>query len=199
MKKNRICINEHIEEIKEDNLKENETNDNNMNDNKKTFELNTQQQDLLLSYLLLESLYSIPDENLPMEVSGIYSKMTKECAYIHLNKKFLEELNNMNNISFDIINEIKKNMIHLDMDVKKSSYKKLTKFIQHYSKMKLLKIKENRNIVSIVNIERQHALYKSYEPINVELKKKYDIENEQTNLSINENKNKINKTPTNQN
>ncbi|KOB87764.1 hypothetical protein PFDG_04290 [Plasmodium falciparum Dd2] len=103
----------------------------------------------------------------------------------------------MNNISFDIINEIKKNMIHLDMDVKKSSYKKLTKFIQHYSKMKLLKIKENRNIVSIVNIERQHALYKSYEPINVELKKKYDIENEQTNLSINENKNKINKTPTN--
>ncbi|EUT86442.1 hypothetical protein PFAG_02312 [Plasmodium falciparum Santa Lucia] len=195
--KNRICINEHIEEIIEDNLKENETNDNNMNDNKKTFELNTQQQDLLLSYLLLESLYSIPDENLPMEVSGIYSKMTKECAYIHLNKKFLEELNNMNNISFDIINEIKKNMIHLDMDVKKSSYKKLTKFIQHYSKMKLLKIKENRNIVSIVNIERQHALYKSYEPINVELKKKYDIENEQTNLSINENKNKINKTPTN--
>ncbi|SOV22444.1 translation initiation factor SUI1, putative [Plasmodium sp. DRC-Itaito] len=195
--KNILPINEHNEEIKEDNIKENEINDNNINDNKKNFELNTQQQDLLLSYLLLESLYTIPDENLPMEVSGIYSKMTKECVYIHLNKKFLEELNNMNNISIDIIDQIKKNIIHLDMDVKKSSYKKLMKFIQHYSKMKLLKIKENRNIISIVNIERQHALYKSYEPINVELKKKYDIENEQTNLNINENKNKINKTPIN--
>lgn len=52
------------------------------------------------------------------------------------------------------------------LDVKKSKHKKLSKFLQHYSKAGLLKTKEDKhsNEVVLVSINRSHQLYTSYVP-----------------------------------
>ncbi|CRG96623.1 translation initiation factor SUI1, putative [Plasmodium gallinaceum] len=149
--------------------------------NKQLFELNCEQQDLLMLYLMLEVLYYINDDNLPLDVSGVYSRMTKECAYIHRNKKFLGELHKCN-VSYDDIKKIKNNEIYITLDVKKSSYKKLIKFIQNCVKIKLIKIKEKRNIVSIVNIHKENPLLASYEPTPTNAKKKIENEDENENI-----------------
>ncbi|ETB60401.1 hypothetical protein, variant [Plasmodium yoelii 17X] len=158
---------------------ENKTNKYDIHNNKNynnIFELKTEQQDKLLLYLFLESIYYITDDSLPIDASGIYSKMTKEFSYIHKNKVFLEDLEN-DNVCYEIINKINKKEINILLDVKKSSYKKLIKFIQHCSKIKLIKIKENRNIVSIVNINKEHPLFSSYKFMDINEKKKCDNEN----------------------
>ncbi|CXI30620.1 translation initiation factor SUI1, putative [Plasmodium berghei] len=158
---------------------ENKTNEYDSHNNKNynnIFELQTEQQDKLLLYLFLESIYYITDESLPIDASGIYSKMTKECSYIHKNKIFLEDLEN-DNVSYELIKKINKKEINILLDIKKSSYKKLIKFIQHCSKIKLINIKENRNIVSIVNINKEHPLFSSYKFMDINEKKKCDNEN----------------------
>ncbi|SBT70852.1 translation initiation factor SUI1, putative [Plasmodium malariae] len=139
------------------------------------FELNNEQQDVLLLYSLLEALHSISDESLPLEVSGIYSRMTKEIMYILRNDTVLGELQKCN-VPNEIINKIRKKEINLEVDVKKSSHKKLIKFIQYCSKTKLIKIKENRNVVSIVEICKRNPLYASYKCMSLSDKKKYASE-----------------------
>ncbi|SCN59448.1 translation initiation factor SUI1, putative [Plasmodium chabaudi chabaudi] len=151
------------------------------------FELNTEQHDKLLLYLFLESIYYITDDSLPIDVSGIYSKMTKECLYIHKNKVFLEDLEN-DNVPYEIIKKINKKEINILLDIKKSSYKKLIKFIQHCSKIKLIKIKENRNIVSIVNINKNHSLFSSYKSMDINDKKKCDNENSKNENTVSNSK-----------
>ncbi|SBS83622.1 translation initiation factor SUI1, putative [Plasmodium malariae] len=139
------------------------------------FELNNEQQDVLLLYSLLEALHSISDESLPLEVSGIYSRMTREIMYILRNDTVLGELQKCN-VPNEIINKIRKKEINLEVDVKKSSHKKLIKFIQYCSKTKLIKIKENRNVVSIVEICKRNPLYASYKCMSLSDKKKYASE-----------------------
>ncbi|KJP89434.1 hypothetical protein AK88_00877 [Plasmodium fragile] len=142
---------------------------------KDTFELNSEQQDALLMFLFLEVAQSLTDDNLPLEVSGVYSRMTKEFLYIHRNELFLAELLKLG-VPIDSINKIKAKQVNLELDVKKSTYKKISKFIQHCSKLKIIKIKENRNVMSVVNIRKGSSLISSYKPMSLEEKKLCQLE-----------------------
>ncbi|SCO66397.1 translation initiation factor SUI1, putative [Plasmodium vivax] len=142
---------------------------------KDTFALKSEQQDALLMFLFLEVAHSLSDDNLPLEVSGVYSRMTKEFLYIHRNEAFLGELQKLG-VPTDIANKIKAKEVNLQLDVKKSTYKKISKFVQHCSKLKLIKIKENRNVMSVVNIRRGSSVISSYKPMSLEEKKLCQLE-----------------------
>ncbi|GAB65652.1 hypothetical protein PCYB_071540 [Plasmodium cynomolgi strain B] len=142
---------------------------------KDIFELNSEQQDALLMCLFLEVAQSLSDDNLPLEVSGVYSRMTKEFLYIHRNEHFLGELQKLG-IPTDMTNKIRAKEVNLELDVKKSTYKKISKFIQHCSKLKLIKIKENRNVISVVNIRKGSSIISSYKPMSLEEKKLCQLE-----------------------
>lgn len=149
-------------------------------DEKNTFELNSEQQDILLMFLFLEVAQSLSDDNLPLEVSGIYSRMTKEFLYIHRNGSFLAELQKLG-IPSNIIKKIQEKEVNLELDVKKSTYKKISKFIQHLSKLKVIKIKENRNVISVVNIRKGSSIISSYKPMSLEEKKLCQLEGGENN------------------
>ncbi|SBS84829.1 translation initiation factor SUI1, putative [Plasmodium ovale curtisi] len=186
--KDKIGENEKEENEKEENEKEeNEIGKNKIGENENIFHMNMEQQDMLLTHVFLEVLYCLNIENLPIEISGIYSKMTKKCMYIHKNENFLKELEKTK-ITYEIINKIKKKEINLILDIKKSSFKKLIKFIQYYTKIKLIKIKENRNITCIVNINKKHPLFISYKPIEL-----FEKKNMNNNFNKNNNINLFNK------
>ncbi|ANQ07509.1 Uncharacterized protein PCOAH_00018490 [Plasmodium coatneyi] len=139
------------------------------------FQLNSEQQDTLLMFLFLEVVQSLSDDNLPLEVSGVYSRMTKEFLYIHRNEPFLKELQKLG-IPTNIISKIRAKEVNLELDVKKSTYKKISKFIQHLSKLKLIKIKENRNVISVVNIRKGSSIISSYKPMSLQEKKMCQLE-----------------------
>ncbi|EUD67900.1 hypothetical protein C922_01512 [Plasmodium inui San Antonio 1] len=153
---------------------------------KNTFELNREQQDALLMYLFLEVAQSLSDDNLPLEVSGVYSRMTREFSYIHRNESFLGELQKLG-IPTSITDKIKAKEVNLELDVKKSTYKKISKFIQHCSKLKLIKIKENRNVISVVNIRKSSSMISSYKPMSLEEKKRYQLEGGQNDAAAEKN------------
>ncbi|SBT76272.1 translation initiation factor SUI1, putative [Plasmodium ovale] len=174
-------------EAEQSETEQNETEQNATEESENIFHMSVEQQDTLLMHVFLEVLYCLNVENLPIEISGIYSKMTKKCMHIHKNEYFLKELEKTK-ITYDIINKIKKKEINLMLDLKKSSFKKLIKFIQYYTKIKLIKIKENRNITCIVNINKKHPLFISYKPIEL-----FEKKNMNNNLNKNDKINLYNK------
>eukprot|EP01027_Heterolobosea_sp_BB2_P016937 GEZU01024038.1.p1 GENE.GEZU01024038.1~~GEZU01024038.1.p1 ORF type:complete len:331 (-),score=124.78 GEZU01024038.1:99-1091(-) len=64
------------------------------------------------------------------------------------------------------------------LDVKKSSYKKINKFIQEMNKKKLIKTKEVKGVLQVLSINREHPEYKAFTPIP--RKKKAAVENAST-------------------
>ncbi|CBZ50690.1 gm12258, related [Neospora caninum Liverpool] len=57
-------------------------------------------------------------------------------------------------------------------DVRKTSHKKLVKFVQSLSKKKLLQTKETRGAVAMVKVNRSHPQYVEYKPIPEKTKKR---------------------------
>lgn len=148
----------------------------NLRGRKATFVFTAPQHDTLLLYLLLEVLHTLSDNQLPMEFSGVYSRMNTECSYIHKNEMFLDKLNE-SNVSREDIKRIKNNEIKLMADIKKSTFKKLGKFTQHCVKLKLIKVKENRSGLYLINICRENPVFRSYKPLHMDVKKQIDTDN----------------------
>ncbi|KFG30608.1 translation initiation factor sui1 protein, partial [Toxoplasma gondii GAB2-2007-GAL-DOM2] len=57
-------------------------------------------------------------------------------------------------------------------DVRKTSHKKLVKFVQFLSKTKLLQTKETRGAVAMVKVNRSHPQFLEYKPLPEKTKKK---------------------------
>eukprot|EP00922_Rhytidocystis_sp_ex-Travisia-forbesii_P051527 GHVS01076454.1.p1 GENE.GHVS01076454.1~~GHVS01076454.1.p1 ORF type:complete len:587 (-),score=115.76 GHVS01076454.1:129-1889(-) len=133
-------------------------------------ELTPEQLDEVLEICLLEALHvTVTDEQLPLDASALYSKMVAASEYIVgasalLRKKLegkgmtVEQLRGA--CSADV-----------SLDVKKSTHKKLAKFLQTYTKKKLFQTKDTRGVVFIVNVNREHPTYKAYIPVPVKDRK----------------------------
>jgi len=99
----------------------------------KTPELTPEEMDNLMEKCFVEAIKNvIKDEQLPMDSSVVYNQMLA------------------------IRPE------HIFLDMKKSSYKKLSKFITEMTKKKLIKTKDVNNIQTVVSINRAHPIYQSH-------------------------------------
>ncbi|KAL8431839.1 hypothetical protein ACSSS7_005014 [Eimeria intestinalis] len=97
--------------------------------------------DAYLELCLLETLHTVSDEQLPLDISALYSKLTAEAPAIYYTRI------------------ARGDAPFIAPDIRRSSAKKLGKFAQTASKKKLLQTKEQRGLVSVVKINRSHPEY----------------------------------------
>eukprot|EP00922_Rhytidocystis_sp_ex-Travisia-forbesii_P051241 GHVS01076069.1.p1 GENE.GHVS01076069.1~~GHVS01076069.1.p1 ORF type:complete len:569 (+),score=108.04 GHVS01076069.1:1-1707(+) len=127
-------------------------------------DLTPEQLDEVLEVCLLEALHvTVTDEQLPLDASALYSKMVAASEYIitasALVKRKLEAAGmTMEELRLACSAD-------LALDVKKSTHKKLSKFLQVFTKKKLFQTKETRGVVFVVKVNRDHPTYKAYTPI----------------------------------
>lgn len=130
--------------------------------------------DLFLELALLETLHTdIPDSACPISISAVLSRMIQTCGPVQFCSTFRQRLCEPD-VTPEIANQIDTGALAVACDVKKSSHKKLTKLFQFYAKKKLLQIKDVRGDVTLISINRQSPIYRSYVAIP-EKDKKYAI------------------------
>lgn len=128
--------------------------------------------DSFLELTLLETLHTdILDSACPITCSAVLSKMIQVSQPIQFSQPFRNYLA-ASDTPPDVFNQIDSGDAVIACDIKKSSYKKLSKFFQFYSKKNLLQTKEVRGDFILISINRQHPMYKGYSPIP-EKDKKY--------------------------
>ncbi|XP_026194224.1 uncharacterized protein LOC34621297 [Cyclospora cayetanensis] len=113
-----------------------------------------QEMDAYLNLCLLETLHSLSDEQLPLDISALYSKLTSEAPAV-----FYTQV-------------AKGDAPFVVPDIRRSSAKKLAKFIQGASKKKLLQTKEQRGVVSVVKVNRSHPEFIKHTPVPETQKRK---------------------------
>eukprot|EP00920_Eleutheroschizon_duboscqi_P042762 GHVT01101973.1.p1 GENE.GHVT01101973.1~~GHVT01101973.1.p1 ORF type:complete len:613 (+),score=96.10 GHVT01101973.1:1196-3034(+) len=134
--------------------------------------LSPEQLDKLLDLCFLEVLHSsISDEQLPLEISAAFSKMATEVQHVVRSPAFFTAMKELD-LPMETIKAIEFGHKEVALDLKKSTYKKLTKFIQHQQKLKLLQVKETRGSTSIVKINRAHPIFIAYKAIPEKVKQK---------------------------
>ncbi|OEH76435.1 translation initiation factor sui1 protein [Cyclospora cayetanensis] len=112
------------------------------------------EMDAYLNLCLLETLHSLSDEQLPLDISALYSKLTSEAPAV-----FYTQV-------------AKGDAPFVVPDIRRSSAKKLAKFIQGASKKKLLQTKEQRGVVSVVKVNRSHPEFIKHTPVPETQKRK---------------------------
>jgi translation initiation factor 2D len=123
--------NEEKNEVEEEKVKKEEENE--IKEEEEEEEIKIEEMDNLLISCFIEVIKNqIKDNELPIDSSGIYSKMISS----------------------------KQKNTHLD--IKKSSYKKLTKFIKEMSKKKMIAIKEGSNAITVTKINREIEMVKTH-------------------------------------
>ncbi|KAL8452520.1 hypothetical protein Emag_002309 [Eimeria magna] len=110
--------------------------------------------DAYLELCLLETLHAVTDEQLPLDISALYSKLTAEAPAIYYTRI------------------ARGDAPFIAPDIRRSSAKKLGKFAQTASKKKLLQTKEQRGVVSVVKINRSHPDYVKHAPVPDSQKRK---------------------------
>nr|CEL65301.1 TPA: GM12258, related [Neospora caninum Liverpool] len=118
--------------------------------------LPTEVMDEYLRLCALEVLHAISDEQLPMDISALNSKIAAEAPAVYVEK----------------LRAAEKPSTFVAPDVRKTSHKKLVKFVQSLSKKKLLQTKETRGAVAMVKVNRSHPQYVEYKPIPEKTKKR---------------------------
>ncbi|KAL8443192.1 hypothetical protein Emed_006931 [Eimeria media] len=119
-----------------------------------TPEVRREEVDAYLELCLLETLHAVSDEQLPLDISALYSKLTAEAPAIYYTRI------------------ARGDTPFIAPDIRRSSAKKLGKFAQTASKKKLLQTKEQRGVVSVVKINRSHPDYVKHAPVPDSQKKK---------------------------
>ncbi|PFH32338.1 translation initiation factor sui1 protein [Besnoitia besnoiti] len=139
-----------------DNAEENAEEDGERRSQAPTATLPPELMDEYLRLCALEILHAISDDQLPMDISALNSKIATDAPAV-----YVEKLRGEGKLA-----------AFVPPDVRKASYKKLTKFVQSLSKKKLLQTKEVRGVVSMVKVNRKHPDYLAYTPIPEKTKKK---------------------------
>lgn len=112
--------------------------------------------DRFLELLLLHVLHTnISENSLPIPVSAVFSKMYQSISDIVSHPQCIELA--AQEPDGHIL--LTPSAIY-PLDMKKSSYKKLSKFFQHYAKQDLLVIKKLRGEELVFSVKREHPLYK---------------------------------------
>lgn len=117
--------------------------------------------DFALSICFLQTLHAIADDQLPMEISALYSQMTADGTKLVGTAAF-KRLVKEAGMWEDNISPVNATQL---ISYKKSSFKKLIKMFQTWSKEGLISIKEKRGIASVVNINRSCNKYTAFKPI----------------------------------
>eukprot|EP00922_Rhytidocystis_sp_ex-Travisia-forbesii_P022786 GHVS01033383.1.p1 GENE.GHVS01033383.1~~GHVS01033383.1.p1 ORF type:complete len:713 (+),score=151.89 GHVS01033383.1:130-2268(+) len=127
-------------------------------------DLTPEQLDEVLEICLLEALHvAVTDEQLPLDASALYSKMVAASEYIISGSAVLRQKLEGAGMTLEQLRGACS--ADLSLDVKKSTHKKLSKFLQTYSKKKWFQTKETRGVVFIVKVNRDHPTYKVYPPV----------------------------------
>lgn len=113
-----------------------------------------EEMDVYLDLCLLETLHCLSDDQLPLDISALYSKLTAEGPGV-----FFSRLS-------------RGDSPFIAPDIRRSSAKKLGKFVQAASKKKLFQTKEQRGVVSVVKVNRSHPDILKYKPLPENQKKK---------------------------
>ncbi|RQX67726.1 translation initiation factor sui1 protein, partial [Toxoplasma gondii CAST] len=118
--------------------------------------LSTEAMDEYFRLCALEVLHAISDDQLPMDISALNSKIAAEAPPVYVEKLRVPG----------------KPATFVAPDVRKTSHKKLVKFVQFLSKTKLLQTKETRGAVAMVKVNRSHPQFLEYKPLPEKTKKK---------------------------
>ncbi|KAF8819970.1 hypothetical protein IE077_003755, partial [Cardiosporidium cionae] len=119
-------------------------------------DLTLDQMDVFLHYVLLDVLHNdVKDEALPEEMSSIYSKMLNASPFVLQSPIVLKKLKELG-VSEDTCLTIQEEAFEILLNLKRSSYKKLSKFTQAYVKKKLIQSVDTRGITNLVKVNRSH-------------------------------------------
>lgn len=129
--------------------------------------------DTFLELVLLEVLHTqLPESAYPIAISAVFSKMTQCASVVQFDPKFRQETLGRPGVPPECADAICRGQLLVPCDVKKSSYKKLTKLFQTYTKKKLLVTKEARGGEMVVTaVKRDSTVYTAYTPMSDKEKK----------------------------
>ncbi len=111
---------------------------------------------LLVTSLLKSLKYVIKDSSLPILASAFWSMILKCSTYSDTQTSAAPPL-----------------------DIKKTSYKKVTSFLESMQRAGLLSLQDNNGVVSIVSVQRIHDLYKGIKVENPDSFRKFMLSNSQ--------------------
>ena len=115
---------------------------------------------ILVESFLKTLKYVIKDSSLPILASAFWSMILKCSSYSDSSVTATHAL-----------------------DIKKTSYKKVTNFLDNMQRTGLLTLQDNNGVVSIVSIQRVHDLYKGIKVENPDHFRKFMLSNSQSDLS----------------
>lgn len=137
-------------------------------------QLKPEQMDEVLNICLLGVLSSLNDDQLPLDISALYGKMVTEGSSIVSNPQMQDHLERMGVCIKEILESVSSGKSEFQVDVKKSSHKKLSKFIQAKLKEKLFRTKLARGTIHVTYVDRMHPNLIKYES-NQKLRSKIDL------------------------
>jgi len=115
---------------------------------------------ILIGSFLKSLKYVIKDSTLPILASAFWSMILKCSSYSDSSATITPPL-----------------------DIKKTSYKKVTSFLESMQRAGLLTLQDNNGVISIVSVQRVHDLYKGIKVENPDHFRKYMLSNSQSDLS----------------
>eukprot|EP00371_Babesia_bovis_P001408 XP_001610055.1 hypothetical protein [Babesia bovis T2Bo] len=114
--------------------------------------------DHALRLCFLQTLHGLSDSQLPMEISALYSEMSVSSSKLLAVPGFIRALRDVDDFNIPIDKSAQL------ISYRNSSFKKLIKMFQTWSKEGLILMKDIRGTGVVVNINRGHTVYVQFKP-----------------------------------